>query len=359
MSSVPVEIARRAPACIVAIGARTPVGRTARASAAAVRAGITRLAAHPHMVDKAGDPYIVAMNREIEAQGREARIVALAAPALIEVLVQIAPWIGRELVVHLGLPELAPGFDAAVVRRIVTRIGAAVAGPTVLSFDPIAEGNAAGLVGLQRAVDAIAGGRTELCIVAGVDSLLDPDLLETLDLATRLKSTTNRWGFPPGEGAGALAVASPRFARQVGAPILGWVVSATTAIDDHAVGSEEVCVGEGLSEALRNALGALELPAEPIQRTYCDLDGERHRSSEYAFSILRMHPDAFVEATDFVAPADCWGNVGAASGPLLVACALWSRPWDPLPSARSLVFASSDRGRRGAAVLHVQQGSSR
>ena len=64
MSSVPVEIARRAPACIVAIGARTPLGRTARSSAAAARAGNTRLAAHPHMVDKAGDPYIVAMNRD-------------------------------------------------------------------------------------------------------------------------------------------------------------------------------------------------------------------------------------------------------------------------------------------------------
>lgn len=354
-----VEITRRAPACIIALGARTPLGRTARATAAAARAGITRLTAHPRMVDKAGDPCVVAMNREVEAHGREARIVALAHHALLEVLTQVAPLLGREVEVQLGLPELDARFDVAAVRRVLGRIGAGLVGPCMLALRPIPEGNAAALVGLQRAVESIVQGRSELCIVAGVDSFVDPDVLEALDAVARLKSISNRWGFPPGEGAGALVVASPRLARQLGAPILGWVVSVATARDVHPVGSEDVCVGEGLSEALRTVIAALDLPDESIQRTYCDIDGERHRNSEYAYSILRMHPQAFVEATDFIAPADCWGNVGAASGPLLINSALWSRKWDPLACSRKLVFASSDGGQRGAAVLHVPAGSSR
>ncbi len=354
-----IEISSRAPACIIGLGARTPLGRTACATAAAARAGITRLTAHPRMVDKAGDPCVVAMDQELGAHGREARIVALAQHGLLEVLSKVAPLLGREIEVHVGLPELDARFDAAAVRRVLGRISGSLVGPTLLALRPIPEGNAAVLVGLQRAVESITDGRVELCMVAGVDSFADPDVLEALDADARLKSVSNRWGFPPGEGAGVLAIASPRLARQLRAPILGWVVSVATARDAHPVGSDEVCIGEGLSEALRTAIAALDLPRETIQRTYCDIDGERHRNSEYAYSILRMHPEAFVDATDFVAPADCWGNVGAASGALLVNSALWTRRWDPLACSRKLVFASSDGGQRGAAVLHVPSESSR
>ncbi len=50
---------------IVATGARTPVGLySALSAAAAVRAGISRLAEHPFMIDQAGDPMPAAMDRQ-------------------------------------------------------------------------------------------------------------------------------------------------------------------------------------------------------------------------------------------------------------------------------------------------------
>jgi len=52
----------------------------------------------------------------------------------------------------------------------------------------------------------------------------------------------------------------------------------------------------------------------------CDLNGERYRSTEYTYALLRTE-ELFVK-TRVGHPADCWGDVGAASGPLFASLAL-------------------------------------
>ena len=73
--------------CVVGIGAHTPVGLNAMSTAAAVRAGISGLCQHATIVDHAGDPFRVAMDQDLCEQGRDARMLQLAANALSEVLV--------------------------------------------------------------------------------------------------------------------------------------------------------------------------------------------------------------------------------------------------------------------------------
>ena len=51
---------RKSPICIVGVGAVTAVGLTAPSAAAAVRAGIAGFGEHPFMVDRQGEPMIVA-----------------------------------------------------------------------------------------------------------------------------------------------------------------------------------------------------------------------------------------------------------------------------------------------------------
>jgi hypothetical protein len=62
-------------ACVVALGASTPVGRDAWSSAAAVRAGISAFAQHPYMIDTAGEPMQVARVPWLDI-GMEARNVS-------------------------------------------------------------------------------------------------------------------------------------------------------------------------------------------------------------------------------------------------------------------------------------------
>ena len=60
-------------AVIVAMGATTPLGRDAWASAAAVRAGISGFSQHPYMIDTAGEPMRAAIAPwlDIELGGAE------------------------------------------------------------------------------------------------------------------------------------------------------------------------------------------------------------------------------------------------------------------------------------------------
>ena len=52
---------------------------------------------------------------------------------------------------------------------------------------------------------------------------------------------------------------------------------------------------------------------------YCDMNGEPPGGRVW-FLISRTR-EHFVAASEFVSPADCWGDVGAASAPLLIALA--------------------------------------
>src|SRR4051812_23160469 len=98
--------------CIVATGARTPLGLAAAPSAAAVRAGITALADHPFMVDQVGDPMPGAVDAQIDPRimGAE-RFLLIAETAMSEACTPLQSVRANELrlPVFLGLPEIRPG----------------------------------------------------------------------------------------------------------------------------------------------------------------------------------------------------------------------------------------------------------
>jgi hypothetical protein len=75
---------------IIAVGACTPVGRTAESSAAAIRAGISRVREHPFMVDGLGERLKCAYDPALESEtlGVE-RLLALARHALCEVAAKV------------------------------------------------------------------------------------------------------------------------------------------------------------------------------------------------------------------------------------------------------------------------------
>jgi 3-oxoacyl-[acyl-carrier-protein] synthase-1 len=60
-------------------------------------------------------------------------------------------------------------------------------------------------------------------------------------------------------------------------------------------GSDEVCVGQGLTEAIAAATSADLLGDEQITDTYCDLNGETYRTEEWGFTLLRLQ-ERFVDA---------------------------------------------------------------
>ena len=102
----------------IGAGARTPLGLTASLTAAAVRAGLCRIAEHPSVMDKLSEPCMVVMDRTLEAEVRVDRLSALLTHALDDALKDLELDVDTEVPVFLALPEEGEFFtkdDAAVV----------------------------------------------------------------------------------------------------------------------------------------------------------------------------------------------------------------------------------------------------
>ena len=95
------------------------------------------------------------------------------------------------------------------------------------------------------------------------------------------------------------------------------VLTAATAREKNLIKTDTVCLGKGLTEVFEKVFAELPLATDQVNHCICDMNGEPYRADEFGFAILRVGK-RFVNASDFVAPADCWGDVGAASGPLFV-----------------------------------------
>jgi 3-oxoacyl-[acyl-carrier-protein] synthase I len=256
---------------------------------------------------------------------------------------------------YVGIPEARPGLPSHL-REIVSSAVAETLDIPPSNVRIVEHGHACGLMAMQAAAMKIGRGDTDVCIAAGVDSYHDADTLEWLDRSGFLKSSVNRNGFHASEAAGACLLAGRSAADRLGLPIVARIVGASTSMEAHAIRSRELCIGEGLSAALRGIIAGLPR-RQLITATYCDLNGERYRNEEFTYALLRTQ-EAFVDAHDYLSPADCWGDVGAASGPLFTALAIAAQQRGYSKGRYPILWAGSECGYRAAVLLDLAtQGS--
>ena len=343
-----------APMFLAALGASTPVGRDAWASAAAVRAGISGFAQHPYMIDSVGEPMFVGLAPWLEPDcGGADRLIALLLPAIEQALDPLVAGEGsdRRVALALALPAQRPGLP----RDLNARLRAHISRTFPDRFVAIATfevGHAGGLLAMSAVHQKISAGAFDACVVAGVDSYLDPVTLEWLEENDQLHGAgalNNAWGFIPGEGAGAALLAGGAVLERIGAQPLAAVLSVGTAVESNRIKTATVCLGEGLTAAFREGFVGLPSGAR-VTDTFCDLNGEPYRADEFGFACLRTK-EAFVSASDFVAPADCWGDVSAASAPLYLSLSAIAARKGYANGRYALLWASSESGERGAALV--------
>jgi len=337
---------------IVATGARTPVGLRAPTSAAAVRARICRHTFHPTLLDGAGDPLRFALDGRLDPDRfGTLRAETLALTALRECLEPLAP-LGRiPLSLWVGVPEVRPGWfgaDTDAVMRVLT--DELMRRARVEDVMSVPLGHAGGLAALCLALRELDVGRTRACVVGGVDTYLHPATLDWLDDSGRLCTSANRSAFVPGEAAGFFVVTTDATARGWRLPELATIRGVATTREPNPLASGRVCTGEALIAAIAQATASLHLPQEKLATTYCDINGERHRSEEFLCVPLRL-PAPFVDANRYDAPADAWGDVGAASGPLYITLAVASAQRGYAHGPHVLAWTSSDGGIRAAVTL--------
>lgn len=343
---------------IVGFGASTPVGRDAWSSAAAVRGGISGFAEHPYMVDSIGQPVRAAIAPwlDIDVAGSE-RFEMLLMPAVAQALAALPAQRPRTLRIGLalGVPSARPGVPPDLAHALLSAVSARF--DNVFSAAAVfPQGHAAGLIGLQAATRKLHQGQFDAFVVAGVDSYVEPDALEWLEACDQLHSAgalNNAWGFVPGEAAGAVLVVREEIAHHTGREAIASILAVGTAEEPNRCKTETICLGEGLTQALRGALVPLAGGAK-VTDVYCDMNGEPYRADEYGFAGLRTK-EHFDSLSEFVAPADCWGDVAAAGAPLHLMLAAIAGAKGYARGELAMTWASAEGGERAAALVATRK----
>ena len=344
---------------IVGVGMMTAVGVTAAETAASVRSGVARFV-ETNIHDRAFAPFTLAEVPEDalpplveEASGpsglsaRERRMLRLASMPLRECLLPLGER-RQPIGLCLALPEVEttrPLARAAFLTHLAAQTGGL--------FDPSGSdashvGRAGGFVALGQAVLTIQRGVADLVIAGGVDSYRDLYVLAKLDQERRVKSSGNLDGFIPGEGAAFLLLASARAAADQQLPVLGRVSPMANGFESGHLYSQEPYRGDGLATTFRQLVAQGVVDA-PIREVYSSMTGESHWAKEWGVAYLRSKA-AFQDDVRVHHPADCFGETGAASGPLLVGLAALGMKGGYRRSP-TLAYGSSDRGPRAAVIV--------
>lgn len=342
--------------CLVGGGACTSIGATLPASAAAMRAGVAAFSDHPFMVDTAGEPMVVSRANYLadDVLGVQ-RLVTLAWRASSEALTPLLPILPdvRRIPVMVGLPSPRPGLPEHAERDFSEAFRQQLcASFPVGEVEVIPSGHSAGLMALAMAMNRLQNGDAEVCLIGGVDSYLMPATLEWLEDCEQLHSSgpsNNPWGFVPGEAAGFCLLASSEYTRRWALEYASIARTVAVTHEPNVIKSASVCLGHGLTAAFNNALQPL-VDGKKVDNIVCDMNGEPYRAEEFGLATIRTN-EYFVDAGDFQAPADCWGDVGAASGPLFLSVSVVANDKGYSRGTRTLVWTSSEGGERAAVVL--------
>ncbi len=341
---------------VVAISARTPVGLTAASAAAAVRAGISRIREHPIMTCRNGEPVRAAFDAVIppKLQGVQ-RLLALTSEPLRAILSAIPELsVADGLPLTLSVPEHRPGFTKQDEAKLVREVTRAAERP--IRCVVIERGHAGALHAVGESAGYIASGRGEICIVGGVESYFDAATIEWLAENEQLASAETRSPFCPGEGAGFVVLMSQAMRRQCKLPSLAILRGFHSARETALIKTDAINLGRAMTEAVRQATTSLARARgdQAVDESYCDLNGERYRTDEWQYVVLRL-PEVFryapLQPSTYVTACDSWGDMGAATGTLLTTLAVraWARGCDR--GQRALIAAGSEGGLRSAIVL--------
>ena len=363
---------------IIGVGAVTPVGLSAPATCAALRAGIARMGPIESFLvpDQVDDPVPVTGGRvplewlnggpihedwpghdrfkapqpaaaHLLVEDGAQRVASMAATAVAEAWasLDLPGRVPADYGLFLGLDERE---DA---EAIAAAVRAALGWESPIPCDVSAAGRASFLAATQRACAAITAGALAGAIVVGADSWLRRERLEILARQEMLKDDDHPLGIIPGEGAGALILCStsPR--------ALGWIQGCSIT-DEATAGTERPNQAVGLSRALRAARAASPpLDHRPI--VVCDLNGDRYRALEWALADtrslgdLRWGGDGQAGETLWH-PADSMGDIGAASGAVNVVVATQAIQ-DRHFGECALVWGASEGTLRGAIIICARE----
>ena len=351
--------AKKSSVVITAIGALTPLGESVEATCAAIEAGISRVTEHAYYQCTPDDPewdedlpLFSASVPTIDpfTDGLD-RFMELAMPSLTEVMEKsnLKRTDLAQTSFYLSLPQQD---EATFNLGLAANLLPALCKQTGLTSFQNTKINQSGHTGvfahISEASDLLESGSSEFCIVGGVDSYLLENRLAFLDSTWRIRSDRNVDGFIPGEASIMLMLETESHARARGAQILAKITSIAEGLEPDVISSEKTSSGSGLTQAIRGILD--NSSNKNFESVYCSLNGESYYAFEWGIQVTRLN-SAFDKLANLEHPAEYVGDIGAATGGLLIASATNALQNGLNESNNALLWSSADTEQRMALCL--------
>ena len=332
---------------VLAAGMVTAVGFNYVSSCAAIWAGIKGIR-QLNLWDAENGDYLSGAKVDLpqwwEGIGKLADLVA---PAIWECLEAAKPESPASIPILLGIapldrPHRLPGLSEEILDEVEWRLDL----PHHPQSAVIALGNVSGVVALAQAREMIERRLSRYCVIAGVDSFLQLEVVEAYMDQSRIMTKTNSNGFFPGEAGAAVLIGASGSGKDGELRVLGLGFGQEAA----TIGSDSPLRGTGMIEACRNALAEAGVAMHEIACRNTDLNGEHYKFKEAMLAEGRLLKQ-LIERQELWHAAECVGEIGAAQVPCALALSCSAGQKKFAPGLRTLCHFSGDGPERGACVL--------
>ena len=345
---------------ITGVGMLTSAGLNANVCFHSIRSSITRLTLQPYS-DRIRNWVVGGAVLTWTPGLRERRLQGLAEKAFQEAWKQATgssdPGLLGPVALIVGEPEaIRPGYRFPPSRLRLSSWLAEMGVRKIGTREILQAGHCNGLLALQRAAQILNSGEARVCAIGVADTQLQIRVIRWHEDHYRLKCGYLTDGLMPAEASGFLVVELEQSALARGADVLARIPALAVEREKATILADQPNTAAGLTTAVRTALKDAEIGPTDIEAVWCDLNGESYRAREWAFTEIR---NGIQDRTELIHPADCYGDLGAASDTILLGLAAEAQATGWAKGRPLLVFGGSEDGVRAAAVVAPMPESSR
>ena len=345
---------------IAAMGMLNPIGMNAEMTFAAAQAGVNRYSESGYFTDDmtpvkmalVPNDALPEINDDVMIFDKYSRwdrhLFQMASVALSDAMEEYE---GNPIPIVMACPEQYEQWSYRLGDQFFTRLFEQTKLPIAIEQSrTIQRGRAGGIEAVDIVERLLFERGFDSVVFGGIDSYQRPELFRGLLQDERLLLETSMDGFVPGEGACFIRVTkniqeslnNGQFAVTFSSPGFGE--------EPGHLYSDETYMGDGLAAAFSKALST-ESDTQ-VSQIYSSMNGERFWSKEYGVATTRNN-DNFIEEFNLQHPADCFGDLGAATGPTLIGLAALNLLNQKQVDA-NLVYASSDYSPRAALKVELE-----